>query len=214
MRQESPPRDGLVLSHRARHHGCVVEPARKLMTVDDLEQLEDDRAEVIGGELVREAMTSFAHGDAQLSIGAELKTRFRDGEDGRPRWWFASEVTVIYSVNDGFRHDLAGWRKDRVAARPSGRKVTLGPDWVCEILSTNKRKDLVDKRSTLHRHGVPHYWIVDPEGQVLTVLRHSAEGYVVATVACPGDRARLEPFDAVELDVTKLFGDIEIEPEE
>lgn len=205
---------GLVSRRLTRHDGVRAHPAHGLVTVDLLDQLaDDDRAEVICGDLVREAMTSFAQGDAQLSTGAELSSRFRDGGDGRAGWWFASEVIVIYSPRDGFRHDLAGCRKDRVPTRPAGRSVTSRPDWVCEILSTNKRKDLVDKRRALHEHGVPHYWILDPEGQVLTVLRHSAEGFIVASVACPDDRARLEPFDAVELEVTRLFGDIEVTPE-
>lgn len=190
-------------------------PARKRLTVDALDPLDDDdHAEIIGGELVREAMTSFAHGDAQGSVLSELKPRFRDGGESRPGWWLASEVTVVYESSEGYVHDVAGWRKDRVPTRPTGRRVTIRPDWVCEILSTNKRKDLVDKRRTLHEHGVPHYWILDPDALSLTVLRHGPGGYVIATVSFPGDRARLEPFDAEELDVTRLFGDIEVPPEE
>jgi Uma2 family endonuclease len=193
----------------------MAEPARTRLTVDALDALDDDgHAEIIGGELVRETMTSFAHGDAQMSIASELKPRFRDGGEGQSGWWLASEVTVVYERSEGYVHDVAGWRKDRVPTRPAGRKITIRPDWVCEILSTNKRKDLVDKRRTLHQHGVPHYWVLDPEGLSLTVLRHGEDGYVIAAVAFPGDRARLEPFDAEELDVTRLFGDIEPVPEE
>ena len=108
----------------------------------------------------------------------------------------------------GFLHDVAGWRKDRVPLRPAGRKVSMRPDWVCEVLSTNKRKDLVAKPNALQQAGVPHYWILDPDTLDLTVLRHSKEGYVLMATVFPRDVARLEPFDAVELDVTRVFGDI------
>lgn len=139
----------------------VGDPARSRVTVEVLDTLpEDRRAEVVDGELVDEAMTSFEHGDAQSSLAAEIKSRFGEGgPDGGSGCWIATEVTVIYAVDQGFRHDVAGWRKARVPRRPKGRRVTLRPDCVCEILSTNKRKDLVQKKRVLHGQGVPHYWI-------------------------------------------------------
>ena len=87
--------------------------------------------------------------------------------------------------------------------------MLVRPEWVCEVLSTNRNKDLVDKRRVLHQHGVPHYWIVDLEEPLLTVLRHHSDGYLIVSTVAPGERARLEPFDAVELEVTRLFGDLE-----
>jgi Uma2 family endonuclease len=179
-------------------------------TVADLDELDadDDRVEIIDGELVREA-TSFEHGDAQTSLVVEIKGRFRGrGPDGGEGWWLASEVDVVYAANQVFRHDVAGWRKSRVPVRPVGKRVTTRPDWVCEILSTNRNKDLRDKRAVLHAHGVPHYWIVDLEAPLLTVLRHHADGYLIVTTCAPGEVARLEPFDSVELEVARLFGDI------
>jgi Uma2 family endonuclease len=180
------------------------------VTVEVLDQLDDDdRAEVIGGELVREAMTTFEHGDAQSSLGAELKSRFGGrGPEGRGGWWIGTEVTVVYAIDQGFRHDLAGWRKQRVPERPRGPRVSVRPDWVCEILSTNRKKDLVDKRGVLHAHGVPHYWLMDLDAMRLTVLRHHPDGYLLVGELAPGDRARIEPFEAVELEVSRLFGDL------
>jgi Uma2 family endonuclease len=181
------------------------------VTVDALETLDDERVEVIDGELVRDAAPTFEHGDAQASLVSEIKSRFRGG--GPPSagggWWLATEVTVVYEPHQGFIHDLAGWRKDRTPTRPRGPRVTTRPDWVCEILSTNKRKDLVDKRAVLHAHGVPHYWIMDLDAMRLTVLRWHVDGYLVAAEALPGERTRLEPFEAVELEVSRLFGDID-----
>ena len=187
------------------------EPAAKVVTLDALDAIPDtQRVELIDGELVYEAMTSFEHGDAQSSLAAEIKQRFGGGGGGGggTAWWIATEVTVEYSPSQAFRHDVAGWRKDRVAKRPVGRRVKALPDWACEILSTNKKKDLVDKRRVLHAREVPHYWMMDLDARVLTVLRWHREGYILAAAVSPGDRASLEPFDAVELEVTKLFGDL------
>jgi Uma2 family endonuclease len=188
----------------------MVATARKPVTVDALDRYDDDeRMEVIGGELVQDAMTSFEHSDAQAALAAELKPRFGGrGPEGTGGWWLGTEVTVLYAPDQGYRHDLAGWRKARVRARPRGRRVTERPDWVCEILSTNRRKDLVDKRATLHAAGVGHYWVMDVDALRLTVLRHHADGYLLVAEHTPDDRARIEPFDAVELEVARLFGDL------
>jgi hypothetical protein len=96
------------------------QPARSLVTVDALDKLEE-RAEVVGGELVIETMTTFEHSNAQLGVGAEVTRHFRgNGPGGKGGWWLGTEVTVLYGPRDGFRHDIAGWRKERVPVRPAG----------------------------------------------------------------------------------------------
>lgn len=190
--------------------------AHQIVTADALDAFgEDDHVEIIDGELVQEAMTSFEHGDAQVSLAGELKAIFRGngppGGDGG--WWIASEVDVEYSPTQVFRHDASGWRKALVPGRPTGKRVTVRPDWVCEILSTNRSKDTVVKRRVLHEFGVPHYWILDLDEPLLTVLRYHADGYIIVATVAPGERARLEPFGAVEVDVARLFGDLDAQPE-
>lgn len=187
--------------------------APRKLTIAECAALLDDpdqRVELIDGQLVYEAEPRFEHGDAQSSTVVEIKSRFGGSGPGgvQPGWWIATEVLVEYGPTRLFRHDIAGWRKDRAPDRPTGPRVTLRPDWVCEVLSTNKRTDLVEKRAALHEAGVPHYWLLDPDARVLTVLRHHADGYLILAAVSPGERARLEPFDAVELEVTNLFGDL------
>jgi hypothetical protein len=58
----------------------------------------------------------------------------------------------------------------RVPRRPTGARVSVLPDWVCEVLSSNRRKDLVEKRARLHDAGVGHSWIVDPEVLLTDVI--------------------------------------------
>ena len=57
------------------------------------------------------------------------------------------------------------------------------------------------------RARVPHYWIVDPRDQTLTVHRWTPEGYLVVLKAERGERTRAEPFEAIELQVGIFFGD-------
>jgi Uma2 family endonuclease len=106
-----------------------------------------------------------------------------------------------------FRPDVAGWRRERLTELPSEVPILVRPDWVCEILSTNKRNDLVKKKREYHRNEVGHYWIIDPVEEVLTVYRWHLEGYLEVLVADRGERVRAEPFDAIDLRVGILFGD-------
>ncbi|MBQ8927607.1 MAG: Uma2 family endonuclease [Oscillospiraceae bacterium] len=39
------------------------------------------------------------------------------------------------------------------------------PDWVVEVLSTNRRNDLVEKLGLYQSAGVREYWIVDPKNE-------------------------------------------------
>lgn len=150
------------------------------------------------------------HGDAQVTLGALLYPfkRKAGGPRGPGGWWLMSEVELWYEHSaEAYRHDLVGFRRDRVPERPTGVPVRERADWVCEILSpSTARYDLVQKQRTMHAHGVPHYWIVNPEHQTLVVLRHGPDAYVNVLNAGVGDIVRAEPFDAIELDVGELFG--------
>ena len=65
---------------------------------------------------------------------------------------------------------------------------------------------MVKKQRTLHQHGVPHYWILDPEHETLTVLRWAETAYLRVLDAGIGDVVRPEPFGDVEISVAELFG--------
>lgn len=177
-------------------------------TAADLVDL--DRSEVIAGDVHEKAAPSAEHGGAQGALVGILWTRFhRGGGGGNPGgWWIMTEVEIELETHEVYLPDVAGWRRENAPQRPSGRPVRIRPDWVCEILSpSTARRDQVSKQRTFHRCGVGHYWIVDPERELLTVQRWSADGYLVVLTAGKGETVRAEPFDAVELVVGELFGD-------
>jgi Uma2 family endonuclease len=185
-----------------------------LATAADLARLPPERrAEVINGEIVEKANPSAQHGFAQTVVVGELHGAYnRRGGGGAPPggWWLMTEVEIELSRHEVYRPDILGWRRDRVPSRPVGRPVTVRPDWVCEVLSTsNARNDLVKKLRVYHLNEIPHYWIVDPEHETLTILRWTPDGYLTALTAGRGDRAPCEPFDAIQFPVGALFGDEE-----
>ncbi|HEY8431133.1 MAG TPA: Uma2 family endonuclease [Sandaracinaceae bacterium] len=181
-------------------------------TVDELAYLRDQGhvVELIDGEIVYKALPTPAHGDAQSRINGLLHgfNRRSGGPQGPGGWWLMTEVEVLYpKTREVFRHDVLGFRRELYPKRPEGLPVRARPDWVCEILSpSTAHYDVVKKQRTLHAHGVPHYWIVDPTNRLLTVLRWEEEQYKRVLDAGVGDVVRAEPFDAIEIDVREIFG--------
>lgn len=187
-----------------------------LATVDDLFAIPESerRHELIDGIILEKGAATGEHGAAQRKLSACV-----DPFDRRPGgrwpggWWFGTEVDVYFDPANTFRPDVLGWRRDRVPERPRGTPVMVRPDWTCEILSTNRRNDLIKKKRVYHRHQVGHYWIIDPTEETLTVYRWGQDGYIELLVAERGERVRAEPFEAIALQVGVLFGDDEDDPE-
>lgn len=177
-------------------------------TAADLATLPDGtHAEVIAGAIVEKAAPSYEHGDAQSSLAEILKPPFQRGRSGPGGWRLVTGVEIELETHEVYRPDLVGWRRSRVPVRPHGRPIRERPDWVAEILSlSNAETDLGKKLFAYQRAGVPHYWIIDPEHETLTVYRWTGEGYVVHLTAGKQERVRAAPFEEIELTIAELFG--------
>ena len=101
---------------------------------------------------------------------------------------------------------MSGWRRNRLPDPWDTRPIEVVPDWVCEVISaSNAAHDRVTKRALYAEHGVRYYWLVDPLERTLEALR--LEGSHWLEIGSYDDSAvsRIEPFDAIELEVGRLF---------
>ena len=115
-------------------------PLRKPATYEDLIELADDRiGEIVDGELYASPRPSGPHASCAFELGLELGEPFRRGRGGPGGWLFLFEPELRLG-SDTLVPDLAGWRRERMAAVPDGPALTLAPDWVCEILSRFDRE--------------------------------------------------------------------------
>lgn len=202
-------RRGPVARRAAPLYALAVHPARKLATYEDLLLLADGvKAEVIHGGLVTLPAPLPRHSKAQRSL-AHLVGRPFDDDDGRGGpggWWILLEVDVRLSTHDIVRPDLAGWRREKLPDPWDLRPIDTRPDWVCEILSpSNVAHDRVQKRRLYAEHGVPFYWMVDPKARTHEALCLHEGAWVDAGTYDDSATARVPPFEAIELEVGRLF---------
>jgi len=183
---------------------------RRLATYADLARLpEGTRAEVIGGEVQLFDSPLPRHGRVQSGLLGSIGGPFDfDGAPGG--WWILPTVDVELGVHDIVSPDVAGWRRERVPKFPASRPIAIVPDWICEIVSpSNERHDTIRKADLYFRCRVPFYWLVRPDERTLQAWRHSELGWIVAGTWTDGDKVGIPPFEAVPLDVGRLFPPVE-----
>ncbi len=182
--------------------------ALKLKTVDDLEAAwtvsEDERLELINGEVVKRPMAKMEHGAVQGDMcGLLSPLRRKSGSGG---WWFSTEVSVRYNEHQCPSHDIAGWRKERVPERPKGI-MQVTPDWVCEIVSSgHEKKDTLRNFNVLMTYAVPYYWIIWPEDEASMAYKLVEGKYAVIESCEKSGKFRIEPFTEIEFDLDYVFG--------
>lgn len=191
----------------AAWHTSRMEPARRRATFDDLRSLpEDARAEVVSGEVIAAPAPLPRHGWVIRTVGSYVGRPFSDDEGGPGGWWILPEVDVELGPHDVVRPDLSGWRRERLAAPWDERPIRTRPDWVCEVLSpSNVRHDRVTKTNLYATFGVPFYWILDPAIGTLEALRLDAGRWTLCGSWSADEKVRVPPFEAIELDLGRLF---------
>jgi Uma2 family endonuclease len=188
-----------------------MQSARKLATYEDLLALPRDvRAEILGGTVVLPPAPLPRHSRAQGALRTFVGRPYDDddGRGGPGGWWIFVEVDVRLALHDVVRPDLAGWRRDRLVSPWDARPIDVVPDWIGEVVSpSNAAQDRVDKRALYARSGVAFYWIVDPAARTLEALRLDPATGAWVEIGAYGDAsvARIAPFDAIDLEVGRLF---------
>ncbi len=166
-------------------------------------------AEIIDGELLTRPRPAMPHALAASSLTGSLMGPFQfgGGGDAPGGWWILLEPE-LHLGPDVIVPDLAGWRRERMPVVPDVAASELAPDWVCEVVSPSTvRIDRVSKMAIYAREQVGHLWLIDPRAQTLEVYRLEDDRWIVASTHAGGDAVRAEPFDAVPLELSRLWID-------
>ena len=185
-----------------------MDPARRQSTYEDLLQVPDILiAEIVDGELITSPRPASPHAYATSAIIQDLGpfARRPGGTGGPGGWWILFEPELHLGA-DILVPDLAGWRQERMPVLENVPYFEQAPDWVCEVVSpTTARLDRVRKMPIYAREQVSHLWLVDPLMRTLEVYRLEGQRWVVVSTHGGAEGVRAEPFEALELDMSRWW---------
>ena len=181
--------------------------AKRPATYEDLLKVPDHLiAEILEGELYATPRPAVPHAVATSALGSEIGGPFHQGRGGPGGWWILFEPE-LHLGPDVSVPDLAGWRRSRLPQLPDAAAFTIAPDWVCEVISpSTEALDRVPKLRIYARESVSDVWFVNPRTQTLEVLRLEKGRWMVVATHDGDVSVRVEPFDAVSLDLFRLWG--------
>ncbi|MGE0826909.1 MAG: Uma2 family endonuclease [Candidatus Binatia bacterium] len=182
--------------------------AQRRATYEDLLKVPDIFiAEILDGELITSPRPASPHARATSVIRGAIDPFDRPpgGPNDPGGWWILFEPE-LHLGTDILVPDLAGWRRERMPRLQNVPYFDLAPDWVCEVVSpTTARIDRVRKMPIYAREHVRYLWLVYPGLQTLEVYRLEGQHWLVASSHGGAENVRAEPFEAIELDMSRWW---------
>jgi Uma2 family endonuclease len=178
---------------------------RVVLTYKDYAALPADgrRYEIHDGELSVTPVPSPRHQRISSNLNDVLRQHVKTRGLGEV---FYAPIDCVLSETTIVQPDLVYLDRTRLAAI-SDRGIEGPPTLVVEILSPTTT--LIDRSTKLQlyaRHGIPYYWIVDPEARTIEAYRVAGNSYTLATQASGSQPASLPPFLDLALMPASLFG--------
>ena len=146
----------------------AAKPTVKLTYEDYRKTPEDERYELIDGQLIMAAAPNMAHQTTQANLGAPMHTLVRSEGLGHV---FFSPCDVVLSEHTTLQPDHIFVSKENEAVLTDAN-IQGAPDLVVEIISPSSTgRDWVTKRDLYAKYGVKEYWLIDPINRTLWVMR-------------------------------------------
>ena len=147
----------------------VTQETRTKLTYDDYAKTpEDERWELLDGELIMAAAPNMKHQSVQSNTDWHVQRFVRDRDLGRV---FNAPTDVVLSEHDTVQPDLVFVSREREHIITDAN-IQGAPDLVVEILSpSTASRDWREKLDLYERHGVAEYWLVDPISEIVWVFR-------------------------------------------
>jgi hypothetical protein len=192
------------------------QPAEKQRraTYADLEAVPPNKvAELVRGTLHVFPRPAPRHANTSSVLGIKIGGPFGLGDGGPGGWWILDEPELRFpdpdapGEIDALVPDLTGWRRECMPELPETAYFALAPDWICEVLSPSTAAfDRDEKMPVYAREGVRYAWLVDPIARTLEVyVLGQDRRWGPAVVHRDAARVRVEPFGAVELELSVLW---------
>ncbi len=161
------------------------------------------RYEILEGNLVKEPSPSLQHQRVSRELEFELKKYFDEFDpEGEI---FDAPLDVTLSNNNVVQPDIlfiSGARRDIMREKRIDGPCNL----VVEIMSpSNYRKDRLKKMEIYRKAEIPHYWLLDPQENILEAYMLKGENYLLVFAGGPEDEFTHPEFSGLNLDLDKVF---------
>ena len=183
----------------------VTQEIRVKLTYDDYAKTpEDERWELLDGELTMAAAPNMKHQSVQSNTDWHVQGFVRDRDLGRV---FNAPTDVMLSEHDVVQPDLVFVSNEREHIITDAN-IQGAPDLVVEILSpSSASRDWRDKLDLYARHGVAEYWLADPVAEIVWVFRLVDGALVQVGMYGVDDMLSSPLLEGFELDLALVFGE-------
>lgn len=174
------------------------------LTLDEFMALpeQEQRCELIDGILRIAAFPIPAHQFLAVVLLTRLSQQIMEAGRGIA----LPKTGVILAHDSAVAPDITIIRADRTHII-GATVINDAPDIVVEVLSSNRRADLVRKRELYEALGIPEYWILDGAADTLTVLALGPDGrYRERAILTAVDTLTTPLFPQFRLPLAQLFG--------
>ncbi len=178
------------------------QPQTKSTYEDYAKTPDDERWELIDGELIMAAAPSVSHQRVVFALGKAMDAFVVERELGEV---MVPAPDVVLSDTNTVQPDLLFVSKER-ADIITPANVQGAPDVMVEVRSpSTARLDWVVKRELYARYGVKEYWLVDPDVETATVLLLGERGYEEATTYWKGQVLTSPTLEGLAIDLNDVF---------
>jgi hypothetical protein len=186
-----------------------MEPSEKRRATyqDVLDSPEHVIAEIIGGELRLSPLLRWPAIVVHSSLVCELGRPFCRGRSD-PGGWIILNKPEIHLANEIIVPDIAGWRRERMPRVPDADFFDIAPDWACELLcEPTEKMDRLEKMPLYASWRVQYAWLIHPLRRTIEAFSLRNGAWETSGVYGEADRARIDPFGAIEIAVGDLWAD-------
>ncbi len=165
--------------------------------------------EILDGQVHAQSRPSMPHGLVGSVLGSELVGPFHKGKGGPGGWWIIHEPEIHFLHDIAVAvPDLAGWRREHMPKLPTGHRVEVVPDWICEVLSPSTvSRDREVKLPLYAQYGVQYTWVIDPATRILEVYQLDAGAWIEIGRFTGTDQVAVPPFEAISIDLKGCWAD-------
>ena len=159
------------------------------------------KAEFINGEVIVHSPATTRHTRARMHLSRLLSTYVEVHKLGL----VLDEKALVSLTRNDYEPDILFYGPEQAAHIEPGQLLFPTPDFIAEVLSeTTSQRDRGVKFRDYAAHGVPEYWLIDPQAETVEQYELASTGYVLRLKSGSGN-VRSLAVNGFEIPVHSIF---------